>query len=416
MATQPDFEGAVIIADEANFNDTTVVVYDERLEVINSVTAECIPGLTQEKLSADILVNFMNDGRLGALGPYGGSVPLEVYLTGLGSTGAGALPAATELGTFLGRWFGTLHRTNAGTTVGAVVDAATFALVGGTVADGSMIRVGELDDGRGGGLWYPVNVGATCSLHVGCPVQPSPGDVVSVGEIIHPNEDSTGPDVVSQRLNLQTPNLRVGCWGCYPTTCQLLGMNPGELPRFRGDMGISTWKAENASTYPTDVVGENFVPAICAGGNTHINVVGTTTSALYTPRNIEITIDHQVLPLTGQGADNAQSITTGARRVKSMMRIAMDLDAPASGTTTWADRWADTTVATAYYHVMHTLSVSDGSNVGIWAPKCRIVDARPTQMSGDGLTRERVVFEALTESQTLTPTVLEQSSWRLALG
>ena len=99
-----------------------------------------------------------------------------------------------------------------------------------------------------------------------------------------------------------------------------------------------------------------------------------------------------------------------------MMRIAVDLDAPASGTTTWADRWADQTVATAYYQMMYSLSVSDGSAVGIYCPKMRIVDARPTQLAADGLTRERVVFEALTESATPTPTTLEQSSWRIALG
>jgi hypothetical protein len=412
MAANPSFLGALPYADEASWGDSSTVTFDERIPIANSVN-EMIAGLQQSKINVDHTVQYLNDGRHEVRGAYGGSFPIRCYLAGHGSTCAGAI-SATDVPTFLGRVIGNSDATQVGTTVDTPTDADTFSLVGGTIADGSLIRVGSIDDGRGNGQFQAVKTAATCQLFTACDAAPNAGDVVYGCEHVYPSEDASGYDVTSMRFNLQTANQRLNAWGCFPQGFSVSGFNAGEIPECTVDMGVSQWGFESASTYPTATAVDDFVPAKVAAGSMYVQEMTTTTRALETVRDVQFNVDLQVIPLYGPGSDNADTIIIGARRVKSQATISFTVDAEAAGTQTWSDAWAATTPV--YYHILYTLSATDGSAMGIYMPKCKLIGQRPTQIDHNGLNRVRVEFLALTESVTTTPTDLEQSSWRMGFG
>jgi hypothetical protein len=376
-----------------------------------------IPGLVHNKLPVEHAVMYQNDGRREALGPYGGQFPVDVYLAGHGSTCATTI-TATAVPTLLGRLLGTSTTDQVGTTVASATDADTFANTAGTFKDGCLTRVGAIDDARGNGQWVAIDTETALAVELltATDATVQAADVVYAAEQVHCNEGTTAPDVSpSLRFNLQSANQRLNAWGCFLGAAPTFsGFNAGEIPRVSLPIAVSQWGFESASTYPTTTSVDDFVPAVVAAGSMFVQTHGTTTRALQTVRNVEFSIDYQVQPLFGPGSDNAQSVIIGARRLKCQPMISFDVDAEAAGTQTWSDNWAST-ASTAYWHILYSMSCTNGSAMGLYLPRCKLVDQRPTQTSVDGLNRVRVSFVGLSDVSAGT-TELERSAWRMAFG
>jgi hypothetical protein len=376
--------------------------------------ADLVAGLEQSKIPVENAIQYQNDGRIEANGVYGGTFNIDCYLPGHGSTCVGAI-SATDVPTLLGRLLGTATATQDGGTATGSTDADTFAITGATVANGSLIRAGGLEDTRGEAQWLAVdtNVALTVELLTASDGALNASDVIYAAELVHCNEGTTAPDVSpSLRFNIQTANQRYGCWGCFlggaPT---FSGFNAGEIPMVSLPISVSQWEVESASTYPTTTSVDNFVPAVVAAGSFFIQEHGTTTRNKIAVRDVEFSLDYQVQPLFGPGSEDANTIIIGARRLKCQPTLAFTMDAEAAGTQTYADAWSGTT----YYHILYSMSVTDGSAMGLYLPKAKLVGMKPTQIEGDGLNRVRVEFQGVMDLAAGT-TELERSAWRMGFG
>ena len=111
----------------------------------------------------------------------------------------------------------------------------------------------------------------------------------------------------------------------------------------------------------------------------------------------------------GPGGEDGYQTIIGAVRTKAAAKLAITVDAEASGTNTLADIYT----AGVMQHCLLSLSVSDGKAIGLYFPNIRPTNYL-TQESVDGLNRETANFDALTD--TAATGALAQSSWRLAMG
>jgi hypothetical protein len=402
MATFPSHLGALRVADEAAFAEVSTT-FDERLPAVNSAN-EMAAALEQSKVPVDIVVQYQNDGRLEADGIYGGSFPITMFLTGHGSTCAGAI-SITGLGRALGRWLGINDVTEEGTTVAAAPTSATeFALNGGTVKSGGLIRVGAIDDARGQGQAAVVNNASTITLLTALDATPNENDVVYAMETVHPAEDDTAATIVSERYQIQTANQKYDCRGCYCTSLAFTGFNTGEIPQVTAQINPSYWFPENTSTWPTPTNVDSFTPAPVSAGSFFIQTVGTTTRNLLNVRDVQFNVDLQAV--------------IGVRRVRCQSSITFTVDSDAPGTDVLGDIWTGTDLK----HILYTLSAEDGSAMAIYMPNAKAVQVRPTQHDRNGVNckdRNGVNCKTITMLGLTGPTStsdLLHSNFRIGLG
>jgi hypothetical protein len=412
MATFPSNLGALVCADEASFGEDSTT-YDERLPVINSTT-EMAAALEQSKVPVPVTQQYQNDGRHEARGVYGGSFPVSLYLSGHGSTCAGAI-SATDLGTALGRWLGVHNTAMEGEEVTTGASATSFDTkdTSPELAAGGIIRIGALSDDKGNGQAYAISsTGGTTTLLNACEGTPATDDVIYAGEIVHPAEDATGATITTERYGILTANQAYDCHGCWCSAIDFTGFNPGEIPQITGNISTSRWGAKASESWPTATAVDSFTPAPVSAGSFFINVVGTSTLATETIRDVQFSVDLQTVPLLGPGADDARQVVVGVRRVRCQGSLTFTVDSEAQATDTWGDRWNAS--SPDYYHWMLTLSAEDGSSVAIYSPKSKIVGVRPTQHDLNGVNAKTVTLQCLSGGTTTTD--LTQSNFRIYLG
>lgn len=414
--SNPSNLGALLYADESTFGEVSTT-YDERLAILNPTT-EMAAGLEHSLIAPTWTKQYQNDGDIGIRGIYGGAFSIEGWLTGHGSTAAGAI-SATALETFLGRVVGNLSVAQAGTTVNVATSASQFSLVGGTVLAGGMIRVGSLNDARGNGQFAVVNNASTITLHTALDATPNAADVVYAAAMVYPYEDPTVVTPTSLRFNILTANQRYGCWGCYPTGIAFSGLNPGELPRFSVPIAVSRWAAESGSTFPTATAQLTDTPAPVAAGSFFYQTVSqsgtiTVTRQKLTILSCEISIDMPTVAVTGPGATDARQAVIAARRLGCRMRMTVTYEAAAAGTDVFGAIF-DTAEATRnFYHLLYSASCEDGTALGFYLPRATLVDRKPVQQDGSGRNIQSVTFEGT--SGPTTTNDLTQSNWRMALA
>jgi hypothetical protein len=409
MATFPSNLGALLCADEATFAADTDV-FDERLPAINSPN-EMIAGLEQSKVPVPVTQQYQNDGRHEARGVFGGSFPVSLYLTGHGTTTAGAV-ASTDLSRALGRWLGVEDNTLDGGTLTGGTSATEFAVTGCTLAAGELIRVGALSDDKGNGQFYAINNPATTTILNAMEGTGAASDVVYASSIVHPAEDDTAATIVSERYCIQSANQRYKVHGCWCSALSFTGFNAGEIPRVDATISCSRWLPESASAWPTAVSVDAFTPAPVAGGSFFYNTVGTATLQTADIRDVQFSVDLQTVPLMGHNTDFARQVVQGVRRTRCQGMLSFTVDSEAAGTDTWGDLWNAS--SPNYIHWMLTLSAEDGSAVGIYSPKAKIVGLRPTQSDNAGVNAKRVTLQCLTGGTTTTD--LTHSNFRIALA
>ena len=408
MAANPSHLGALNYADESAFGETSTT-FDERLPIINNVN-DILSALKHDKIATNVTKQYVNDEAQDALGVQDAEFPVSVWLAGHGSSTATGALTANNVETFLGRCFGTINTTGVGgTTTAEGSDADTVEEAGATVATpGALIRVGARGDARGNGEFYGVtsHTGTTIQLLNGMATKVNNDDVICAAVMIHGYE-TPNATMPSMRFNAQSANQRANIWGAYCVGADL-SFEVGQPARADMRMKGSRWAMESASTWPSETTTDTFTPAPCTGGRVFVNVAGTTTRAVRTIRNLKVSLDLQRVPLLGYDSNNAYQSIVGYREIKNQMTVTWEEDCEAACTDTLGGYYT----GSSFYHICFTFSAADGSAVGLYLPKAKLVTPRPTQMDGAGLNQKSVTMVGVTGG-TVT-SALTQSSWRLA--
>lgn len=404
--------GCVLYADEAGGYAEISTTFDQRLPYVGDVN-DIIAGLEQSLIDPGHVRQYINERSRGFKSVQGGQFSIRLYLTGHGSTTAGAI-SATELATFLGRVVGNSDASQDGGTINAGTSAIQASLTSVTTASGKMLRIGALNDARGGGQYYYVNVAATATFRNAMLGTPSGGDVVYAPELVYPSEGPTSSSITSLRFQVISSDQRYNIYGCYPTSMSITGLNVGETPMVEVSFACAAWETESASTFPSSTSTDFFAPAPVAAGTLWINDVGTTTRQVVDYRNLSLTIDLQTVGKTGPGTPRTYQALAMCRRTKCCARLSFDLDSETAGTDTWGGKWNAADASRTEQHAVLTLGTGDGQAVGFKFPNLYYIDRRPTQFNGAGLNTKTVSFEAGTGTDTTND--ITSAAWMLALG
>ena len=417
--SNPSQLGAIRLADESSFGEVSTT-FDERLSIVGAVDPS---GLTQEKVDIERTVQYQNDGHHDIRGVQGGSVSIDLMLSGHGGATTGSISATAEE-TFLGRVIGNLDVTQIGTTAGSTWEDADSGLgdlaVGGTFLAGGLCRIGVLNDGEGEGQFHAISTftdnGASPDdivLLTAAGGTPQSGVQIYAPALIFPNEGPTATTVTSMRLEIMTANQQYQCHGCYPTAITFSGFNAAELPRASVTMAVSRWTT-SSGTFPTATSQTTNSPAPVAAGSFYQQNNGTTTRQTRDIRDFNLSIDLGMVPLVGPGAVNAFQNIIGVRRTKCQATFDFVLDSEAAGTDTFGDIWNTAEATIAYHHILYSLSIEDGRAIGFYFPRCLITGQRPTQLDLDGINRKRVFYRAI--SSATTTTELTNANFVLGIG
>jgi hypothetical protein len=326
-----------------------------------------VSSIVHEKLPTGKTVQYRGDGSDPVLGTQGGSFKLSSYLTGHGSSTAGAT-TITAYETFIGRIFGGTSAVAAasGTTASAGTATSITTVASGTFTAGSICFVGTLGDGRGNGQAAVVSShsGTTLALLTGIGGSPSAADVVASSSMHFPNSSPTATGITGCRFLLQSANLCYRTHGVFPRSVSINGLNAGELPKIDHEWGVSAWGYSTA-TFPTTATTDSSNPAVVAAGSFFINDVGTATRATRSIRNFSINYTLGVESLEGPGGVWQYQKTVGAVRIPDTIKLTWTEDADAQTLTPTLPGYG---TATTRKHILYTLSTAAGSRVAFYFP------------------------------------------------
>jgi hypothetical protein len=344
-----------------------------------------------------------------------GTFQLVMYLSGLGSSGEGAI-SANDLVTLLGLAIGNSSATSQGTTIEGTSSATALDVAGGAFAAGSLCRVGVLGDGRGNGQAAAVAELAAGTLSLltalgGAPVHTPAADKVFAMALVYPNESHNQTSGPGLRFLLQTANQSILAHGCYATEVAISGLSNGQLPRVTITYAASWWEFV-AQAMPTSVAHAAHEPAPVAAGSIFLQALGTSTRATVQPREFELTINLETVALPGPEGHNPYQRIVGYRRTRCQAMVSMQIDAQANtATPLWSERWADTSKE---WHLLATFSAVDGRALALYCPRMQIVGNRPTQADREGLNVVPLQLRAVTGPDDESELTL--SNFRLGLG
>lgn len=404
---------AVLYNTEASFcaNAST---FGTALPLVGTVD---LSNLARKKVPLEAIKQYQNERHHGSLAPFDGqSLTLKGRLTGLGATTTGAVPAS-DLWTFLGHLIGQLvdGLTPGGTFTGGTAAAPATSMASGAAAS-ILARGGVVGDGRIGGQWLAVNTHAASAmgLFIAAAAAPSNGDLLYSNKVLFPYEDP-GETPGSVRMQILTSNGHFIVRGCFLLGFRITGKMPGGVLDWEMDLGVAHVTTTSA-TFPSATVPQRHAsgPAL-VNGSVVIQEVGVTTHAAYIVRDMTLEFDVGCAPVFGPGGTFEGQIITGIVRKTPAtcgLKITMVVDAEATGTNTWRDRFdADPNTAQDYYQVLASLLVHDGRAVGLYAGRCILAETQPIQMDHDGFNRVRLTFHATT--RTTESSTRRRASWML---
>jgi len=406
MATNPAHLGALLYADEASWAEVSTT-YDERLPIIGGVNA-ILQAAQHPKEPAQITEQYNNAGRRDALMPKIIEFDIPLYLTGHGTSCASGAIAATALGTFLARCMGQVNAGQTSGTVNAGTSAVQFSLTTAVGVAGALFRLGLKGDGEGEGEWYVWNNPATATILNAAAGTPVNGAVVYGAETVHVNETLT--TVTSMRFNVLTANQRLAIFGCYCKGMTFSGFGVGELPQVVCHMVGSFFDEEPASTWPTAVAVESFVPAPCTAGNLFVQTVGTATRTMRQVRDLKLTLDFETFPQPGYNTARQYQTIIGCVRGRVTPKIAWTEDAEAAGTQTLVDMYESSNLK----HIMASLSTADSQSVAFYLANAKMIGPRPNQQDIGGTNQVTAAFQGMAGPTATTE--LTHSAFRMGLA
>jgi hypothetical protein len=414
MTARSSALGSVNYETETNWGENTST-FGTRLETVGAVD---LSSFSQEKVSLGITVQRPHEGAQHVRGVQGGSFTIRLPLAGHGGTAAGAL-TATDLTTLLANYIGaTDTATVAAGMAGTGTAAAPDMDAGGTWAANTLAHFGALKDTRAEGQWGAIasESGNTLTMLTALPANGNGTDVAYGAVLVYPSETpGTAETITSTRWMLQTGNKQIAAHGVFPNgQIRFSGFNAGEVPHVELGYGVSWFDPDHNATFPDTTATDAKTPRPVAAGEMVIEAVGTTTRTTYSVRNVEFTVNMEVVPLMGPGGVDGNQVIVGARRTRCQSMISMEFDAEAVGTQTWSDLWNTAESSIVNRHILYGLTIGDGTALALYMPNARIVGDRPIQHAADGLNRVRVTFEGLTNSVTTNDRTL--ANFQLAFG
>jgi len=375
-----------------------------RLQLIGAPTI----ALTQERIVQEVSQQYAEEGKAGVQGVRGGDLTITVALTGHGTATTGSL-TTTDLYDLLSNAIGTGNSDEVGDTVAASpTSSSTFGVTTEVYDSHNLLRVGALNDARGGAQWAAVNNGTTMTLLTALPATPNAGDQIYSALNVYPKEGTSSSDVTSSRWLVQTANNQYKLRGCFPKSVSFKGLEAGEIPTFEVVYGISWWDYAS-ETFPDATATDAKTSSIVSNGSIFVNDVGTVTRATYGLRSWSVTIEMNTQPVMGQGAVNTYQTIVGAKRERCAAKLETVFDAEAAGTTTWGDKFD----AGNLQHILVGLTVANGKSLAFYFQNCDMME-RPTHEGVDGLNRVRCKWRALTGSTTTSDRAM--ASWRLGMA
>jgi hypothetical protein len=398
--------GSICAEAESAFGENVGTTATLRIPIIGQVDTS---GLTHARINPGRAQQYRGGGEAWIQGTMGGTFTTETYLFGHGSTTAGAT-TITAYETWLGLIIGNAAvSASSGTTIAAGTAASPTTAASGTFSAGSMCAVGTLGDGDGNGQAYAISTHSATTLNLltalaGAPVA---AQIVRSGCMIYPSESPTATTVTSQRMLLQTANLQYLCHGCVPTSWEITGTNPGEVPRIRTTWSVA-WFEYKSSTFPSTVSTDTSNPAAVASGSLWVNDVGTTTNATRTAFSFSLSTSIGMELLRGPGGVNAYQDIIGARRTVDDYTISWVESADTATTTPTLPNW------TTAKHVLYTLNTTDGKMVAFYLPNVCPADPTPVQFADQNLNRLRFTGKPYTSSTTTSDLTLSRFRMLLA--
>jgi hypothetical protein len=410
MPAGPAPLGAISYEQETNWGED-VTTFATRLNPIGMIDAS---GLKQEKLVPDRLVQLRNEITPGVNGVMGGEFKTKFMLTGHGST-CNTTITLNDLENLLGKVIGNVgaafsaaNTTASGT--GTVTAPNTVAANGGLA--GALVRIGALNDGRGGGQFYVISQhsGSAMTLVNNLPATLINGDIIYNPAVVFTSEAPTTNTITGQRFLLQTANLAFECHGCYPKTIVFAGLNPGEEPSVEITWGVSWWRFATP-TFPTVTSVQTFVHPPVAAGSFVLQTKGTATRATRAIRSFTLTWELGIVELKGPGGVNQYQPVVGCARTVDRITAEWDEDADANtATPDLAGKWDGNTA----FYFLYSLACADGVGLAIFAPTVYPDGDRPVQQALDNL--NRIHFKVRCGADNTKTVDRERSALRIALA
>lgn len=369
-----------------------------------------LSGLVQNKIDPERTTQYRNDGGKHIVGPQGGTFKTLMYLTGHGSSTAGATSISafeTLLGNIIGN--ATLSASSGTTASGGTASALTTA-ASATFTPGALFRLGALGDGRGNGQGGVVgsHVSTTLTSLTAFDAAPSGTDPVLSGVNLYPSEIPTATTVTSYRMRVLTANDRYELHGCIPTAYAITGLNTGELPMIEVTWTVAWWKRVVSGAFPSTLATDSSLPAPVAAGSFFWNAVGTATRNKLVIRNFTLETTIGVEAQNGPGGFDPYQTLVSARRTKDTYKITFTVDAEANTASPAMDA---AFLASVFHHALYTLSAVNGTSVLLYFPKLEICDARPVQKIDANVNRYQVAAYAYTAASGSGD--LERSAYRM---
>jgi hypothetical protein len=396
--------GAVVYHQESSWAEDSTTFSTFRLPVLEEVDTS---GLTWGKSESDRVMGYRSDGSPHVLMTQGGSFRTKMYLTGHGSTCAGAV-SITGLETLLGVVFGTATIGPAGSTLTGGTVTVPTTTSSNTFADGGLCRIGALGDGDGNGQMYPISTHVTTSLTLLVDLDGAPATGAVLYSVCQIYPTVTGSNAITgHRFLLEKANLSYEAHGCWPMSVTFAGLNTGEKPTVEIEWGVSWWR-HSTVTPPSAVATNDFAPAANAAGSFFIGTVGTSTRAaanLRAVRDLSVTYTLGVQPAMAPGGVNAYQAVTAAFRVDDQVSVTWIEDADANTATPVLGGFYE---GTDKKHIMITGNAIDGKAWGMYFRNCCSADPYPVQINHNGRNAVRKTYVAYvgpttTDALTLSP-------------
>jgi hypothetical protein len=386
-------------------NVSTFATY--RLPILDEVDTS---GLTWSKTESERVSMYRSDGSPHVLMTMGGSFRTKTYLTGHGSTCAGAV-SITGLETLLGDVLGVSAIGPSGTTLTGGTATVPTTTASGTFAAGGLCRIGTLGDGDGNGQMYPISTHSTTNLTVLVNLDGAPANGAVLYSVCQMYPSVTGTAAITgKRFLLSKANLAAECHGCFPMSITFAGLNTGEKPTVEIEWGVSWWDW-STTVPPSAVATDDFAPAANAAGSFFIGTVGTATRAaanLRAVRDLSVTYTLGIAPVMAPGGVNAYQAITGAFRLDDQVSVTWIEDADANTASPVLGGFYE---GTDKKHIMITLNAIDGKAVGMYLRNCCSADPYPVQINHNGRNAVRKTYVAYvgpttTNALTLSPFLL----------
>lgn len=421
-ASQPSMLGFLGWTEEASFAEVSAS-YDKVLQIRDASLD--FSGLTQEIIPRGGVYNRVNQMDNGILGPHqGATFSFTCDLYGHGAATDGSL-TETELARLLGHAVGNSDADMVGgDCTGTGSSTTQIESTNVTAAIGDIGRVGTINDGGGEGqATVFTSASSSFSLGVALPGDPDDGTAtVYAMQQIYPEDTATNSHLTSDSSTSNNTVRMVAASGAQQyvlrggacTSIEFQGLNTGEVPSVRFTFTFAFWD-DVSITFPSATSSESYAPAPCANGSFFYNDVGTVNRVTDSIRNFSLTIDHQMIPVIGQGGINSNQTIVGWVRGKSTPTISFDVESQAKNANpTWSAFFEEDPNSITNKHILYTCNPVDGRAVAFYFPNVHPTGPRPTMQDLEGLTYVNV--QLIGSEGGTTTNAKTRSAWRMGLG